>query len=204
MTTYVESNFVMELVRAQEQHGHCEAVLRLGEQGATRLVLPAFSVAEPYETIIRDASRRQALAQNVEQALRELGRSLAFRDAGAAHTEFVAILSSVGPEELRRLDATIARLLAVCDLIPLQPDILASAIGLRSQYDLQPKDAIVCASVLHHLDTAAPPRSCLIARDRGFGDPDLAEALRSRGCKLFFDFGPAAQYLTSLSRDPGS
>ena len=53
MNVYVESNFVLELALLQEQHASCEALLRLCEEGGIQLVIPAYSLAEPYETLTR-------------------------------------------------------------------------------------------------------------------------------------------------------
>ena len=53
MNVYVESNFVLELALLQEQSSSCEEILSLSEDGRIRLVLPAYSLIEPYETLIR-------------------------------------------------------------------------------------------------------------------------------------------------------
>ena len=50
MIVYLESNFVLELAFLQAEHEECSAILRLAETGEIRLVLPAFSIGEPYET----------------------------------------------------------------------------------------------------------------------------------------------------------
>lgn len=60
MNVYVESNFVLELALLQEQHVACEEILLLCERGTLRLVMPAYCLMEPYETL----GRRQAAANN--------------------------------------------------------------------------------------------------------------------------------------------
>ncbi len=49
MIVYVESNFVLELAFLQEEHERCLALLSLAESRDIHLVLPAFSIGEPYE-----------------------------------------------------------------------------------------------------------------------------------------------------------
>ena len=49
MIVYVESNFVLELAFLQEEYESCLELLHLAESQAMHLVLPAFSVGEPYE-----------------------------------------------------------------------------------------------------------------------------------------------------------
>ena len=51
MNIYVESNFVLELALYQEQYQDCERVLSICEAGKAKLILPAFCIAEPYETL---------------------------------------------------------------------------------------------------------------------------------------------------------
>lgn len=53
MDVYVETNFVLELALLQEQQESCQKLLDLAEAGRINLILPAFSLTEPYETLIR-------------------------------------------------------------------------------------------------------------------------------------------------------
>ncbi|MFB6097713.1 MAG: PIN domain-containing protein [Salinibacter sp.] len=78
MTVYVETNFVLELALGQEQSQSCRTILQLAEADEIRLVIPAYSLMEPYEKLIRDAQRRQSLAEDLEQELMQLGRADAF------------------------------------------------------------------------------------------------------------------------------
>ena len=51
MDVYVETNFVLELALLQEQHESCEKILRFQQTGKIRLIVPAYSLIEPFETI---------------------------------------------------------------------------------------------------------------------------------------------------------
>ena len=66
MNVYVESNFVLELALLQEQHASCEDILRLCEAGRMQLVIPAYSLAEPYETLVRRHKQRQRIKADAE------------------------------------------------------------------------------------------------------------------------------------------
>jgi hypothetical protein len=55
---YVETNFVLELVFEQEQFKSCEEILLLSEQKLATLIIPAYSLAEPHEKLIRQARNR--------------------------------------------------------------------------------------------------------------------------------------------------
>jgi hypothetical protein len=53
MRVYAESNFVLELVLEHEQHQACEELVSLAAVDSLELVLPAFALLEPYQTIVR-------------------------------------------------------------------------------------------------------------------------------------------------------
>ena len=73
MIVYVESNFVLELALLQPEHAECTELLERGRTGATRLVIPAYALIEPYETVTR---RHKARTQLHSQLKTELGQLL--------------------------------------------------------------------------------------------------------------------------------
>jgi hypothetical protein len=72
---YAESNFVLEIVLAQEQHAACKDLVSLAERHEVELVLPAFSIFEPYTTIERRKQERHSLRQELERELMQLRRT---------------------------------------------------------------------------------------------------------------------------------
>jgi hypothetical protein len=80
MNIYVESNFVLELALLQEQFEACENILAICEAGETALVLPAFCIAEPYETLVRRAKHRGNLSRDLTTELGQLSRSEPYRE----------------------------------------------------------------------------------------------------------------------------
>ncbi len=75
MNVYVETNFVLELTFKQEQCLSCEQILHLGETGKIKLVIPAYSLAEPHEKLSRQARNRRELQQSLDTELRQLLRT---------------------------------------------------------------------------------------------------------------------------------
>ena len=75
MIVYVESNFVLELAFLQEEYESCLELLRLAESQDIHLVLPAFSIGEPYEVWVRRSKQRRELRDQLSTAIRELSRS---------------------------------------------------------------------------------------------------------------------------------
>jgi predicted nucleic acid-binding protein len=195
MNVYIESNSVLELALLQEEHESCEGILAICENGKAQLVLPAFSIAEPYETLVRRDKSRNQLAQNVRTELGQLGRSKPYKTETDAFQAVVSLLVRSGEEEKQRLFQTRDRLLRVAEVIPLTKDILASAVLLQTKHGISPQDAIVYASVLQHLDLTSPAKCCFLNNDRDFSDPDIEDTLTRHGCKVLFSFSNGYNYI---------
>ena len=75
MNIYVETNFILELVFEQEQSSSCEQILAFCEEGRDRLVVPAYSLVEPFEKLVRQEAQRRGLASQINWELNQLARS---------------------------------------------------------------------------------------------------------------------------------
>ncbi|MEH1768612.1 hypothetical protein [Nostoc sp.] len=75
---YVETNFVLELVFEQEQCVSCEQILQSCEIGQAKLIIPAYSLAEPHEKLSRQAKSRRDLQQLLDAELRQLSRTVSY------------------------------------------------------------------------------------------------------------------------------
>jgi hypothetical protein len=75
VNVYVESNFVLELVFVQKQEASCEEIVRLSESGSVTLVIPAYSLVEPFETLGRRHQARNALRRELDRELGHLKRT---------------------------------------------------------------------------------------------------------------------------------
>jgi len=78
VNVYVETNFVLELAFQQEQFVSCEQILQLGEAGGIKLVIPAYSLAEPHEKLIRQANSRKELQRKLRDELQQLSRTASY------------------------------------------------------------------------------------------------------------------------------
>jgi hypothetical protein len=81
MIVYVESNFVLELAFLREEHEACLELLVLAESGNLQLVIPTFSVGEPYEAWVRRSRQRNELQNRLSSEIKELSRSAPYREA---------------------------------------------------------------------------------------------------------------------------
>jgi predicted nucleic acid-binding protein len=198
MDVYVESNFVIELALLQEQHESCENILALCELGKPHLLIPAYSLVEPYDTLIRYAKNRTKLSNDLANEVKQLARSKPYQAETDALQSVTAFLIRSQEEEKERLRDTLSRLLKIAEVIPLSSEIVSSAITYQTQHDLSPQDSIVYASVLAHLSTSSSTSKCFLNKNsKDFDDPDIVNTLSGHGCKVLFSFDDGYGYIKS-------
>ena len=198
MIVYLESNFVLELAFLQAEHEHCSALLRLSESGEIRLVLPAFSIGEPYETWVRRSKRRRDVHEELTTAIRELSRSSPYERVTDHFHELTGILIRSGEEEKRRLDETLEDILRTVEVIPIGLSIIRAAINYQRKLTLSPQDSIVYASVLDHLNPESTEPGCFITTNsRDFANPDIETELTDHNCRLLTKFAEGVGYIRS-------
>ena len=188
MNIYVESNFVLELALPQEHHASCEDILRLCEAGNAWLVIPAYSLIEPYETLVRRHKQRQRMKDELNKELGQLARTVTYAERLSEFQNLTDLLIDSAYEEIKRLEATRARLLQMAHIIPLDGAVLGAATHYQVDHDLSPQDALVYASVLSHLQQSIEPENCFLNKDsKDFTDPALVEELNAYSCSSFPD-----------------
>ena len=198
MDVYVESNFVLELALLQEQHESCEKIIKLCERGRVNLILPAFSLTEPYETIIRYAKNRARISNDLATEVKQLSRSKPYQEEADALQRVTGLLVRSQEEEKKRLHDTINRLIAVSDVIPLDKQSLNQASKYQVDHDLSPQDSIIYASVLHHLMMSNSVKKCFLNRNsKDFDDPDIEDSLNQYDCKMLFNFDNGYSYIVN-------
>ena len=194
MNVYLESNFVLQLALLQKHHASCEALLALGESQRIKLAIPAFSLAEPYQTLGRRHLDRVRIKGEVDDHLRLLARTQDYSAQLSGFEAVTRILIDSQDAESKRLEDVRARLLKSAEVIALDRLILESALRCQETYGLSPTDSLVCASVLDHLERAAEAESCFVNRDGDFDTPDLADLFERHGCKLLRSFEAGYNY----------
>lgn len=201
MDVYVESNFVLEVALLQEQQESCEKIVELCETGKAHLVLPAYSLVEPHETIVRYAKNRTKISNDLTTEMKQLSRSKPYQEEIDALQSITGFLIRSQEEEKERLRNTIERLLRVSEVVPLDSQILISARKYQLDHDLSPQDSIVYASVLNHLNSSTSSAKCFLNRNsKDFDDPDIVDVLNGYGCKMLFSFNAGYGYISSQIR----
>lgn len=197
MNVYVETNFVLELALLQEQHASCEALMDLARGERIRLIVPAFSLVEPYGTLTLRKVQRNRTRNELTPVLRELQRTRDYAqpvDAMGANLKRLFVDSA--DEELRRLAAVRALLPTVADVVPLDREVFDAATLYETQHELSAQDALVYASVLRHMREHRGGPSCFLNRNaRDFDDPEITGELAELNCRMLAQFDAGLGYV---------
>lgn len=196
MNVYAETNFVLEIALRQEQCNNCEAIVALCKEQRINLVIPAYSLAEPYETLIRRHKERKKLKNNLDTELNQLART----DSYASDITKIQILTNLliksTEDEMNRLEDTRKYLINVAETIPLNSKILKFSAKHQKEHDLSPQDAIVYSSVIYHLEHNKLEPSCFLNKNsKDFDDPDITENLEHYKCKMLSRFDNGYKYI---------
>jgi len=201
LNVYVESNFVLELALVQEQHASCERILTLCEAGDIRVVVPAYSIMEPHETLLRRHLERRELKDSLDLELRQLSRTSGYAQRLSGLEASTSLLFDSVEEEIGRLEDVRARLLSCATVVALEASVLSRASQHQARHNLSAQDAIVYASVLTHLvSVEGATQSCFLTRDYDFDDPSIIEGLRAHRCKVIWRFDHGLSFLSAGPR----
>lgn len=193
---YVESNFILEVVLDQEDRHLCDRLLTTASEGEVGLVVPAFCIAEPLETLGRRHKNRRQLQLDLLAELKQLRRSGTYNEELAeADDPIVTLLVRSREEDATRLENLYSQIVDSCMIAPLNGDVIRSAFKLGREFDLDPADAFVLASVLAHAETEPAAAGFVTKNTKDFDDPELRALLEARNCELLTSFGAAVGYL---------
>ena len=198
MNIYVETNFVLELVFEQEQCASCERILELCEENKANLIIPAYSLAEPHEKLIRQANDRRGLQESLDKELRELSRTKSYKNRLDSIEDIKSLIVQSSQEIGENFAKYREHLLKIAEIIPLNADILFESASAEENYNLSPQDALVYVSVLKHLQENKPQEACFLNRNwKDFKTPDIVDELQSLNCKMFDKFDGGYKFLQS-------
>jgi predicted nucleic acid-binding protein len=156
-----ETNFVLELAFRQSEARECERLIELAASGDVELVIPACSLFEPYETLVRRNKQRGALLDAFSREVRELARSEFYSDLTQKAKVIVQPMGESSAVYTDSLAAALTSILPVATIIPLSAHVVDHALALLDTWPISPQDAMVLSSV------------DLFMRDQGAGKPRL-------------------------------
>jgi predicted nucleic acid-binding protein len=178
---YVESNFVLELALEQEQHQDCRRFIELAASKVVDLVLPAFAVLEPYQTLVRRRLDGHALHLHLHLQLQAQAKHLERTASISAEVprlqEAADLLLRAAQDAASRFVEVRKTLVEVARMIPIDCAALRDAETLAVEFDLVLPDAVMLASVLS--DAAAKPSPSVFI-NRNTKGPRMPELIESR------------------------
>ena len=101
--------------------------------------------------------------------------------------------------EAAGLDNAISRILECADVIPLTKEVMEHSIRIRNQFEFEPQDAIVFASVDLYLSERGKAES-VFANKNSADFADVEERLGELNCKLISTFANAADMIEHRRR----
>lgn len=198
MNIYVETNFVLELAFEQEQSHSCEKILQLSETNRAKLVIPAYSLAEPHEKLNRQANSRRELQKLLNSELRQLSRSASYTSRIESIRDIASMMVQSNEEEWQRFALYRDRLIKCGEFIALDLNILQEAASFETLFNLKSQDAIVFASVVSHLHRDLPVKACFLNKNsRDFDSPDIVDELDKLNCRMIPRFDSGFNFIAS-------
>ena len=198
MNVYVESNFVLELAFFQEQSSSCEEILSLAEGGRIQLVLPGYSLMEPYETLGRRKKDRRRIQLELNVQLDQMTRNEELKSQLDGFREITSLLVSAVDEDAKRLNSVRSRLLESADVIAMDVSVFSAAQPYEKEQKLSPQDAHIYSAILAHLRQTEDRVNCFLNKNRqDFDEPEIVDELKSYSCKLLPSFDGGRDYVLS-------
>jgi predicted nucleic acid-binding protein len=148
MIVYVETNFVLEIAREQEQVESANQILILAEQGKIELAFPSFTLSEPFSTIIQQRKDRKELLRSLQDTLVQLRRSETHRNTTNALEPVLDLLNIAIERDLDLLHGTIERMLKTGRSLETDISNFRQAVDYQKRLDLSPQDSIIYSAII--------------------------------------------------------
>jgi predicted nucleic acid-binding protein len=185
---YAESNFILELALEQEQHRACQELVRLANDTAIELVVPAFALLEPHHTLVRRRSEGHGLQRQLQDQAKQLARTASIAADVPRLRDAADLVLRADQAAWQRLLDVRTTLLRIARVAIIDSRVLDDALKLTAEIELALPDAVILAAVL--VDAAErPAQSIFLNRNtKDFDDPDVKARLRQVSCDLIGGF----------------
>jgi predicted nucleic acid-binding protein len=191
MIVYVETNFVLEIAREQEQVEAANQILTLVEQGKIELAFPGFTLSEPFSTIIRQRKDRKELLRSLQDTLVQLRRSETHKNTTDALEPVLDLLNVAVERDLDLLHATIERMLKTGRSLETDISNFRQAVDYQKRFDLSPQDSIIYSAIIADISRRpAIEDKRFLSRDNEAFATNLAikRELRKYNCRYIGSF----------------
>ncbi len=200
MIVYVETNFVLEIVLAQEQHIAAETILAMAEMQKLELAFPSFIISEVYSTIVRRQKERKGLLNSFQETLKQIKRSEHLKDTALSMEPLVSRLLDAETPENDLLYNTIQKMLSVGHSIESDLQSLVEARSYQLDYDLFLPDSIIYATIINDLKKRPENEAKrFLSKDiKAFSGSRVKADLRRYKCIYFPNFDNALENIKAL------
>ena len=181
MIVYVESNFILEIVRGQSHAESAEKILQLAENRKIELVFPSFALCEPFWTITKRERDQEHLSKLLEGMIDQLP----------------TLLANASKRERDSLWATVSRLVDIGTSIETDGACLRRALEYQKRFDFSQQDSIIYFAVIADLQHRPFINTkCFISTNyKDFKDPAIITELNSYNCRYEQSFGKGLSFI---------
>ncbi|MDQ5824872.1 MAG: hypothetical protein M3441_11810 [Chloroflexota bacterium] len=186
MIVYVETNFILQLALRQEEAHAADAIMERARSNSVRLVLPAFSLSEPYSTLTYRALDRRSIYNSLMQQLALLRRSEPHQQTASVLQQLLLMWVDLEARETDLLHRVIVELLTVGRAIQTDVADVMKSERYRSLYNLSPQDAIILSAITRDFGTQDRLEAkCFISTNaKDFNNPGIRAELKLFNCRL--------------------
>jgi len=194
---YVESNFVLEIALMQEQSSSANRILQLAVDGFIKLVIPSFSISEPYSTLGSRDRERKSISDLLDKQSVQLKRSDIKVSAIPVVEQAAVTLSRVSKAETDSLEDTTRKLLSAARQISIDRGVFEEATKYERLHGLKPKDSIVYASIISDLTSNPNGESkCFVTKDsKDFDVRGIRTELTTLNCQPKYSFDDTLRFI---------
>jgi predicted nucleic acid-binding protein len=200
-----ETNFVLELAFGHKEASECRRLIKLATNENMELVVPACSLFEPYETLVRRRKQRDKLLKAFKEEVNELARSDFYANLPEKVEEMVAPISDSSYVYERSLREAIVSVLRTSTIIPLSSNVMQLALEFQNGGTISPQDSVVAASVVLFMrERQGGPKVFANLNSKDFVAPHVQACFRQCVCRLISSFSAAMQFAEATLRKRAS
>lgn len=198
MNIYCETNFILEIVFAQEQANYCKNIITLCKKNKLHIIIPAYSFAEAIYRIESQIKLQENFKKELNSQINHFSRTPQYTQQIKNFRKLDTFLTQNKEELKSRFEKCRADMVSNAEIIPLDSNTLKTTKSVETEYDLTFQDSIIFTSILSHLQqNSNMPSSFLNRNAKDFNTLEIKSKLNPLNCKIFTDFEKAFHYISS-------
>jgi PIN domain len=196
MNIYCETNFILEIIFAQEQADFCKSIMTLCKKNKVNIIIPAYSFAEAIYRIESQTKLQENFKKELNSQTNHFSRTSQYTQQIKNFRKLDTFLTKNKEELNSRFEKCRKFLVENAKIIPFDHDILETTKSVQAEYDLTFQDSIIFTSILSYLQQNSTVPSCFLNRNaKDFDTTEIKSKLTSLNCKLFTNFENAFKFI---------